>query len=143
MSTFLLNHGNAMFLCLCHLHRVPEMRSRVTSPPNLRSVLSLLCPCAVRYSPLCLIFVGFILLLSHVYSVPAALPCRPVVSSMSQKCHQQSLCAFDALEAAEVPAFFQTGSNTGQFLSEGAGQPRKKSLHLARVNLQKHTHTHK
>lgn len=47
------------------------------------------------------------------------------------------LCALDALEAAEVPAFLQAGAHTGHFLSEGAGQPREKSLHLAGVDLQK------
>lgn len=47
------------------------------------------------------------------------------------------LCALDALEAAEVPAFLQAGAHAGHFLSEGAGQPREKSLHLAGVDLQK------
>lgn len=63
--------------------------------------------------------------------------------STSHKCHQQSLCALDALEAAEVPAFLQTGSDAGQLLSERAGQPRKESLHLAGVDLRGHTATAK
>lgn len=48
----------------------------------------------------------------------------------------RDLCALDALEAAEVPAFLQAGSDAGQLLSEGAGQPGEQSLHLGRVNLQ-------
>lgn len=47
------------------------------------------------------------------------------------------LCALDALEAAEVPAFLQARTHAGHFLSEGAGQPREKSLHLTGVDLQK------
>lgn len=50
-----------------------------------------------------------------------------------------SLRALDALEAAEVPAFLQTGADAGQLLSEGARQPGEKSLHLAGVDLQKYT----
>lgn len=46
------------------------------------------------------------------------------------------LCALDALEAAEVPAFLQTGPDAAHFLSEGAGQPSEKSLHLPGVDLQ-------
>lgn len=48
----------------------------------------------------------------------------------------RDLCALDALEAAEVPAFLQAGSDAGQLLSEGAGQPGEESLHLGGVNLQ-------
>lgn len=48
----------------------------------------------------------------------------------------ESLCALDALEATEVPAFLQTGPHAAHFLPEGAGQPREKSLHLAGVDLQ-------
>lgn len=101
-------------------------------------MLSLLCPCAARYNPPPLISVGFIRFPSHPHSVPVS-SCLPVISGTSQKRLERSLCAFDALEAAEVPAFLQTRSDTGQLLSEGAGQPREKRLHLAGVNL--HTHT--
>lgn len=78
---------------------------------------------------------GFTLCLSRLRAAPV-LPRLPVVSSASQKRHRQSLCALDALEAAEVPAFLQTRTDTSQLLSEGAGQPRKKRLHLTGVNLQ-------
>ena len=57
----------------------------------LWSVLSLLRPCAVRYSPPSLILVGFVLCLSHLYSVPLLPRPLPVVSSMSRECHRQSL----------------------------------------------------
>lgn len=70
----------------------------------------------------------------------SALPRLPGVPlphprGVSQRC----LCALDALEATEVPAFLQTGSHSSQLLSEGAGQPRKKSLHLAGVYLHRDT----
>lgn len=65
--------------------------------------------------------------------------CSPCVCVASSTC-RQSLCALDSLEAAEVPAFLKTGSDTSQLLSEGAGQPRKKSLHLTGVDLRTRTH---
>lgn len=123
-------------LCFCVSATYTEsLKCSCNIPSELRFVLSLLCPCAGRYNPLTLIFVGFILFPSHLHRV-SALSRLPVISATSQKCLKQSLCAFDALEAAEVPAFLQTCSDTGQLLSEGAGQPRKKRLHLAGVNLQ-------
>lgn len=66
----------------------------------------------------------------------------PVVSSTlslprPRSVREQRLSALDALEAAEVPAFLQTGSDTSQLLFEGAGQPREQRLHLAGVDLQR------
>lgn len=60
----------------------------VTFLPDPRPVLSLLCPSTVRYSPPSLIFVGFILCLSHLHRVPyvasgclSSLPCPRSVTS--------------------------------------------------------------
>lgn len=130
------NHGNAVF-CVSATY-TESLKCSCNIPSELRFVLSLLCPCAVRYNPPTLIFVGFILFPSHLHRV-SVLSCLPVIFATSQKCLKQSLCALDALEAAEVPPFLQTCSDTGQLLSEGARQPRKKCLYLTGVNLQKHT----
>lgn len=83
----------------------------------------------VRYSPQSLIVVGFIPSPSHLHSVCLSPPPRP------RSVYELSLCALDALEAAEVPAFLQTGSDASQLLSEGAGQPGEESLHLTGVDL--------
>lgn len=76
----------------------------------------------------------------HVATVPAPPPCRLVrLSSLPRprSVTGRVLCALDALEAAEVPAFLQARAHAGHFLSEGAGQPREKSLHLTGVDLQR------
>lgn len=76
----------------------------------------------------------------HVATVPAPPPCRLVRLSSLLRPRSVTgtvLCALDALEAAEVPAFLQARAHAGHFLSEGAGQPREKSLHLTGVDLQK------
>lgn len=125
------NHGKCFYIAVTY---TMSLKRSCNTPSEPRSVLSLLCPCAVRYNPPTLIFVGFIPFPSHLFSV-SALSRLPVICAPSQKCHKPSLCALDALEAAEVPAFLQTCSDARQLLSEGAGQPRQKSLHLAGVNL--------
>ncbi|TNN71268.1 hypothetical protein EYF80_018470 [Liparis tanakae] len=80
------------------------------------------CPRAARRGPSSLIRSAPPRVL-HVFTV------SPCVSE------PRSLRAPDALEATEAPAFLQTGADAGQLLSEGAGQPGEKSLHLAGVNL--------